>query len=125
MIKSSLSSLDNADKAKEYNKLVQLSVEKINKEQEIISKNALAVQLKQDKVEPYDTVGYNKAICTAVQDAMECDKYDNMPNAKGKISPKFHKANQEKLWNLRLNLINAGQDAANANKMDEAALYYG
>lgn len=125
MIKSSLSSLDNADKAKAYNKLVQLSVEKINKEQEIISKNALAVQLKQDKVEPYDTVGYNKAICTAVQDAMECDKYDNMPNAKGKISPKFHKANQEKLWNLRLNLINAGQDAANANKMDEAALYYG
>ena len=84
MIKSSLSSLDNADKAKAYNKLVQLSVEKINKEQEIISKNALAVQLKQDKVEPYDTVGFNKAICTAVQDAMECDKYDNMPNAKGK-----------------------------------------
>ena len=125
MIKSSLSSLDNADKAKAYNKLVQLSVEKINKEQEILSNNALAVQLKQDKVEPYDTVGFNKAICTAVQDAMECDKYDNMPNAKGKISPKFHKANQEKLWNLRLNLINAGQDAANANKMDEAALYYG
>ena len=53
MIKSSLSSLDNADKAKAYNKLVQLSVEKINKEQEIISKNALAVQLKQDRSEEH------------------------------------------------------------------------
>ena len=125
MLQSSLSSLDNESKAKAYNKLVQLAMDKVSKEQLIMSNNALAEQLKQGKVEPYDTVGYNKAVYAALKDAMECDKYDNMPNAKGKVAPKFHKANQEKLWGLRVSLINAGQDASTANKMDEAADYYG
>ena len=95
LLQSSLASLDNESKAKAYNKLVQLSMEKINHESATISGNAVAQQLGQGKVEPYDTVGYNKAICTALKDAMECDKYDNMPNAKGKIAPKFHKKNRK------------------------------
>ena len=116
LLQSSLASLDNESKAKAYNKLVQLSMEKINHESATISGNAVAQQLGQGKVEPYDTVGYNKAICTALKDAMECDKYDNMPNAKGKIAPKFHKKNQETLWPLRVNLINAAQDTKAASE---------
>ena len=124
LLQSSLASLDNESKAKAYNKLVQLSMEKINHESATISGNAVAQQLGQGKVEPYDTVGYNKAICTALKDAMECDKYDNMPNAKGKIAPKFHKKNQETLWPLRVNLINAGQDAGNAQDTKAASEYF-
>ena len=125
LLKQNLGQLANdAEKAKAYNKLVQLSMEKINHESATISGNAVAQQLGQGKVEPYDTVGYNKAICTALKDAMECDKYDNMPNAKGKIAPKFHKKNQETLWPLRVNLINAGQDAGNAQDTKAASEYF-
>lgn len=125
LLNSSLSVLDNESKAKAYNKLVQLSMEKVHHEEATISGNQVAQQLGQGKVEPYDTVGFSKAVYAAVKDAMECDKYDNMPNAKGKISPKFHKNNQATLWPLRVNLINAGQDASNANDMEAAAKYYG
>lgn len=124
LLNSGLSSMSNDQKAKAYNKLVQLSMEKIHREEAVISGNQMAIQLKQDKVEPYDTVGFNNAIYTALKDAMECDKYDNMPNEKGKVAPKFHKANQAALWGLRVNLINAGQDAARVNNNDDAFKYF-
>ena len=42
LLQSSLASLDNESKAKAYNKLVQLSMEKINHESATISGNAVA-----------------------------------------------------------------------------------
>lgn len=125
LLKSGISSMDNEQKAKAYNKLVQLSLEKVKHEEGIISSNQVAEQLKQDKREQYDTIGLYNAVYTAMKDAIECDKYDNMPNAKGKISPKFHKANQEGMWNYRVHLINAGQDASKAEKQDEALKFFG
>lgn len=124
-LNSSMSALDDESKAKVYNKLVQLSMEKVRHEESTISGNAVAQQLGQGKVEPYDTLGFAKAVYAAVKDGMECDKYDNKPNAKGKVAPKFHKGNQATLWPLRVNLINAGQDALNKNDMKTAADYYG
>ena len=124
LLNSNLSALDNESKAKAYNKLVQLSMEKVNHEEAIISGNQVAQQLGQGKVEPYDSVGYVKAIYAALKDAMECDKYDKMPNAKGKVAPKFHKKNQTDLWRLRGNILNAGEDARMANDMKAAADYY-
>ena len=124
ILNGGLASMTNDQKAKAYNKMVQLSMEKIHKEEAIISGNQVAQQLKQDKIEPYDTVGYCNAIYTALRDAIECDKYDNMPNAKGKVAPKFHKANQEALWGLRTNLINAGQDASRLNHQNEAYKFF-
>lgn len=124
ILNGGLASMTNDQKAKAYNKMVQLSMEKIHKEEAIISGNQVAQQLKQDKIEPYDTVGYCNAIYTALRDAIECDKYDNMPNAKGKVAPKFHKANQEALWGLRTNLINAGQDASRLNNQNEAYKFF-
>lgn len=40
--------------------------------------------------------------------AAECYKYDQLPNAKGKIKPKYSKVNAVRLYQLRPNLINGG-----------------
>lgn len=126
LVKSSLGSLaSNAEKAKAYNKLVDLAMQKVSKEQSTINSNQMATQFKQGKVEPYDTVGFYTACRNALEAGLECDKYDQMPNEKGKVSPKFHKANQDRLYGLRLNLINAGQEAGNKNDKDGALANYG
>ena len=120
MLTSNLSSLTAEQKAKAYNKLVDLSLVKVNKEAGIISANQLATQLGQGKEEPVDKEGMYAALANALRDAIECDKYDNMPNDKGKVAPKFHKANQTKLWAQRFNLVNAGQDAIEKNDNKKA-----
>ncbi len=125
LLNSSLSTLTPAQKAKAYNKLVDLSLEKANKELNTINTNAVSAQLGQNKKDPVDTLGMYKALYTAFKDAMECDKYDQMPNEKGKVAPKFHKANQTRLLPLRVHFINAGQDAGNKNDSKGAFDYYG
>ena len=109
-LQSCLSSLNDEDKAKAYNKLVELSLQKVNKEAAAMSENQVMQQMGQKGNKPVDTEGMYAALTKALNDAMECDKYDQMPNAKGKVAPKFHKKNQSALWPLRTHLINAGQD---------------
>ncbi len=122
LIKTNLGQLaNNEEKAKAYNKLVDLALEKVNKENSIIEKNMLNQQLKQGEQQPYDTLGFYNAVYTAISAGIECDQYDMMPNAKGKIKPKFHKGNQSRLFAIRPQLINAGQGASN-KKDAEAAL---
>ena len=110
---SCLSSLSNEDKAKAYNQLVKLSLQKVNKEVGVIQENQMMKQMGQAGDKPVDNAGMAIALKNALIDAAECDKYDNMPNAKGKVSPKFHKSNQTALWPLRINLVTAGQEALN------------
>ena len=115
----------NEEKAKAYNKLVDLAMEKVNKEQEIIEKNMLAEQLKKGDTQPYDTVGFYDAVYAAITAGVEADKYDMMPNAKGKVRPKFHKNNQTRLFNLRPQLINGGQEASKKNDNQSAMKNFG
>ena len=56
----------------------------------------------------------------AINAAVECDKYDNMPNDKGKVAPKFHKKNADRLDGFRVMLINP----ANETKDDDLKLMY-
>ena len=118
LIKQNINSLVNPEeKAKAYNFLVELAMKKVNHEQEIITSNQLQQQLNTGKSQPYDTLEYYKAIGNAFTNAIECDKWDNMPNEKGKIKPKYHQANQNKLVNIRTKLINAGQMVPGDNKV--------
>jgi tetratricopeptide (TPR) repeat protein len=119
-----ISSLGNEDKAKGYNKLVELSLEKVNKENATLQENQMMKQMGQKGDKPVDQAGMNEALAKALSDAAECDKYDQLPNAKGKVSPKFHKKNQTALWNLRFNLINAGQDALQSEDNKTAFKYF-
>lgn|SRR5574344_11260 len=112
MISAAEATLSNEDKAKAYNKLVDLALDMAKKDDEIITKNTLAVQMKQP-TEAYDTIGVFNNIKTAFEDAAICDKFDQLPNAKGKIAPKFRDKNANRLISYRNTLINIGNDAFN------------
>lgn len=125
LVNAGLSGMNNTDKAKAYNKLVDLALEKVNKEQGTITANQMAEQLKQGKVEAYDTLGFYNAICDALKNAEECDKYDQMPNEKGKVKPKFHSNNQTRLYSLRGYLVKAGQEALQRGKNEDIVKFWG
>lgn len=94
MLQACESTLSNEEKAKAYNKLVELSMQKFNKESAIMSENQVMQQMGQKGDKPVDKEGMYAALAKALNDAVECDKYDKLPNAKGKVAPKFHKKNQ-------------------------------
>ena len=122
-LNSCLSSLSNEEKAKAYNKLVELSMQKVNKENSTIVENQALQQMGQ-QAKPVDMQGFYTSLTNALNAAQECDKYDQMPNAKGKVSPKFHKKNQATLWTFRPQLINAGQDCLQKDDNKGALAYY-
>ena len=125
LLNSSLSQLaSDAEKARAYNQLVKLALEKYDKESDVSMKNEANKQLGQAVV-PFDTLGMYNAAYDALMSAIECDKYDNMPDAKGKVKPKFHEELIQKIPNVRIQLVNAGQWAA--QKTDEAGVlkYWG
>ncbi len=107
LIKNGLSGMSAEEKAKCYNYLVDLSYDKIVKEQAVITSNQMAAQFN-TKVEPYDTVGLYSAALKALKDGVLCDEFDMQPNEKGKVKPKFHKANSERLYGIRFHLVNGG-----------------
>ena len=107
LLKANLGSMNAEDKAKCYNKLVDLAYEKVVKEQATITENQMAEQLK-TKVTPYDTVGLYNAVLQALENGVACDEFDMQPNEKGKVKPKFHNSNANRLYPIRFHLINAG-----------------
>ncbi len=107
LLQANLGSLSAEDKAKCYNALVDLAYNKVVKEQGTITENQMAEQLKTE-VTPYDTVGLYDAVLQALENGVACDEFDMQPNEKGKVKPKFHKANSDRLYPIRFHLINAG-----------------
>lgn len=126
LLKSNLAQLTTAaEKAKAYNKLVDLAMSKVSKEQAVLNANQMAAQFNQGKTEPYDTLGMYNAVYDALQAGIECDKYDQMPNEKGAVKPKYHASNQARLNGIRVHLINAGQAAAQKEDKVGALRNYG
>ena len=116
LINSSLAQLaSDAEKAKAYNKLVDLACEKFNKEENTKITNA-AMQ----KNEPVDVEGMVAAGKVALQAAMDCDKYDQMPNEKGKVAPKFREKNVARTQSMRLSLLQETEKLVNDKKRKEA-----
>ena len=116
LINSTLAQLANdAEKAKAYNKLVDLAYEKYKKEDDTKTTNMVM-----KKNDPVDNDGMLEAGKIALQAAMECDKYDQMPNEKGKVAPKFRQKNQDRTKVVRLSLLQAGIELANNDKNKEA-----
>ena len=120
LLESSQSSMSDEERAKAWNKVVDLALAKFDKEQNIQITNQ-AMQ----KNEPFDKDGMYEAAQAAVQAAFECEKYDQLPNEKGKVKPKFHKSNQGRLGSARTVLINAGQDIYNNKDYKTAAQIFG
>lgn len=117
---------DNAEKAKAYNHLVDLAMEKVSNETGTIAENQLHKQMgENDKVKDYDAIGMGDAICNAIEAAVECNKYDQLPNEKGKVKPRYAEKNAERVWNVRQHLVNIGQTEAQKNNSDAVLKYWG
>ena len=128
LVKQSVGQMANdAEKAKAYNHLVDLAMNKVVKQTAIIAENQLGMQMGRDAKEivPYDTLGLADAICEAIYDAIECNKYDQLPNAKGKIEPKFAEKNAARIWAVRSHLVNIGQEQAHHETKTLALKYWG
>lgn len=127
LLKANLAQLaDNAEKAKAYNHLVDLAMEQVQKETGTIAENQLSIQMgNADKVKPYDTLSLADGICNAISNALECDKYDQLPDEKGKVKPKFNEKNAQRIWIVRPNLVNIGQSAAQAGNDAGVLKYWG
>jgi len=125
LLNSSLSQLtSDAEKAKAYNKLVDLAMDDYNKQSTIVTENQLAKQMGKEE-KPVDNAAMSAAAFNAVQYAIECDKYDQLPNEKGKVSPKFASKNAQRVWGgARMQLVNAGQDALTAKDQATARKYW-
>ncbi len=125
LVKSSVGSLANdAEKAKAYNKLVDLAMAQFDAQSTIQTENQLAKQMGKEE-KPVDQKLMNEMAFNAISAAIECDKYDQKPNEKGKVAPKFDKKNAQRLWFAPRNtLVNAGQDALTAKDNATARKYW-
>ena len=118
---------DAAEKAKAYNHVLEILMKKVDAETKIITENQLAVQMGggADKQKPYDTLGLANAICQSLELASECNKYDQQPNAKGKVAPKFAEKNALRVWSNRVHLVNIGQEEARKGNDAGVLKYWG
>ena len=125
LVKSSVGSLANdAEKAKAYNKLVDLAMAQFDAQSTIQTENQLAKQMGKEE-KPVDQKLMNEMAFNAITAAIECDKYDQKPNEKGKVAPKFDKKNAQRLWFAPRNtLVNAGQDALTAKDNASARKFW-
>ncbi len=120
LVDQSLGSMANdAEKAKAYNYLVDLAMKQFNDQQSIQQMNQIA-----KKNDPVDVAAMNEGAYNALVAAQECYKYDQLPNAKGKVAPKYT-SNKDRVWSARIQLVNAGQEAAQNNQPENVLKYWG
>lgn len=108
---------DNAQKAKYYNNIVVEAMKKVSKETGIITENQMAQQLGYGKIKSYDAIGLADAICTALNAAVECYKYDK--------NNKFSSKNAKLVWVVRPHLVNIGQEEARKGNNAAVLKYWG
>ena len=125
LLKSSLDQLSNdAEKAKAYNKLVDLAMDQFNAQSTIQTETQVAKQMGKEE-KPVDEKLMAEMAYNAIIAAQECDIYDQKPNEKGKVAPKFGMKNAQRLWNGPRNaLVNAGQEALSAQDNATARKYW-
>ena len=120
LVKQSLGSLaSDAEKAKAYNALVDLAMKQYNDQQSIQQMNQIT-----KKNDPVDMAAMYEGAYNALVAAQECYKYDQLPDAKGKVKPKYN-GNADRVWGARVNLVNAGQEAAQNNQPENVLKYWG
>ena len=120
LVEQNLGSMANdAEKAKAYNHLVDLAMKQFNDHQSIQQMNQIT-----KKNDPVDMEAMNEGAYNALIAAQECYKYDQLPNAKGKVAPKYD-GNKDRVWGARIQLVNAGQDAAQKSQAENVLKYWG
>lgn len=122
LLKTVAATMTNVEKAKVYNKLVDLAITESTKAEE----GAVKAQLAQNTDEMNKlNIEKAKASYNAVEAALLCNEADNQPNEKGQVKPKFMSKNAGRILPMRNNLINAGLDAYNSKDYASAEKYFG
>ncbi|MCD7713476.1 MAG: hypothetical protein LUI08_00870 [Prevotella sp.] len=124
LISANEATMSAAENAQAYNKLTDIYMTEVSKAQTAIQTNELQKQMGQEPKEEVDMPAFYSNLKEALEAALKCDKYDIQPNEKGKVAPKFRKANGDRLYNLRVQLINGGQDAQEKDDNELATSYY-
>ncbi len=119
MITPALTSAETVDKAKAWNVLATIYYNQYE---------AMFTQQQEAKIAGKES-GVNEAAMyeayyKALEAAIECDKYDVLPNEKGKVKIRFRSGNATKLANFRVQLISGGQVAYNAQDFANAIKYW-
>lgn len=118
LLQSNLDQLVSAaEKAKAYNHVTTLAL-KIFDAQNAIEAANIQAQIQKTQPQPFDTLAYYQSAFNATMNGLECAKYDNMPDEKGKTKPKFTATLTPLVANARLQLVTAGNYYA--GKSDEA-----
>lgn len=125
LVNSSLNQLaNNQEKAKAYQHLTKLALEKFDKENAVQTANMQA-QITKGKESAYDTLGYYEAAYNATVNGLECMKYDAMPDEKGKTKPKFTSELTPLVSNARMQLVTAGNYYATLGDEKGVLKYWG
>lgn len=124
LVKANESSMTASENAQAYNKLVDLSYGPASNALSTIQTNQAMAQMG-GEAKPVDMNAFYANVYQALTDALVCDKYDEQPNEKGKVAPKFRKANADRLATMRLQIVNGGQEAQNNEDKVTAQKYYG
>lgn len=119
LMKAQGESMTAQERAKGYNKLVDLALAKVQKEQK--KYNEYEAKILQD----YDPNKYWKQCAAAVKAARDCDKADKEPNEKGQVKPKYRKNNQERVMAARQALVQGGLDMYNNKDFKQSVKYFG
>jgi len=110
-----LTSNETLDKAAAWNLQTDIYFQQYSQQAEAAIKSAIPGA----KEKADSTLMYNSAI-KALESAIETDKYDQMPDAKGKVKRKFLTANQNRFKGLSIPLVQGGQYFYGKKNNDEA-----
>lgn len=119
VITPALTSSATVDKAAAWNEAAQIQYKIFSDQQQIQLEN----QVKKEN-RPIDEAAMSAAVTEALKAALKCDEFDRQPNEKGKVKPRFRKANQVTFKTARLHVINAGLWAYNNKDYDKALEYW-
>lgn len=119
-ITPALTNSATTDKAAAWNTVAEIQYKIFSDQQGIQLENQVKGENK-----PIDEAAMNTAIAEALKAALKCDEFDRQPNAKGKIKPRFRKANQTTYKIGRQHVINAGLWAYNNKDYAKALEYWG
>lgn len=120
LTEAAVSTMTAEEKAKAYNKVVDLALEKYTTENEIAVKNELT-----KANNSYDKDGMEAAAVAAINYAIVCDEYDQMPNEKGKVKVKYKSSNVTRLTIVRNELLGIGEEQFNAKDFAAASKTFG
>lgn len=117
-IKANLSSMPDQEKAECYNKLATMYNKVVN---DITSKNQENMIMQKPQI-PLDENFYNAAY-KALEAAELAYKYDQLPNLKGKIAPKFENLGKD-IFQNRANVLNGGIFFSEKNDIPTTIKYF-